>query len=72
MKTDQLKRALNYAGINQTQAARLLNISPQNFNNKLYRMSFNESDLKILAAACKAKYVSCFEFTDESGQTIRI
>lgn len=72
MNKNQLKRALAYGGITQTAAAAALGISPQNFYNKLQRMSFNESELATLAAAVNAQYVSCFEFTNESGEKIRI
>lgn len=71
MTKEQVKKSLAFAGITQAAAAAALNISPQNFNNKLRRMSFTDLELSTLAAACGAEYVSCFEFT-QAGQTIRI
>lgn len=71
MNKNQLKKALAFAGITQTAAAAALGISPQNFYNKLQRMSFTDGELAKLAAACGAEYVSCFEF-EQAGQKIRI
>ena len=64
MTKEQLKRALAYAGITQTQAAAILGLTKQNFNNKLQRMSFTDDQLQQLATAINARFISCFEFQD--------
>ena len=64
MTKDQLKRALAYGGITQKAAAAALGLSPQNFNNKLARMTFTTEQLKALAGIVQAEYISCFQFQD--------
>lgn len=65
MTKEQIKRALAYAGMTQAEGAQAIGISPQNFNNKLARMSFTAEQLEALAQAMGAEIVpASFDFGD--------
>ena len=54
--------------ISEAELARRLGLSPQNFNNKMARDDFKESDLAAIAAALDCQYVAYFEMNDTHEQ----
>ena len=62
--SEQIKILCVKKGISMAELARLSNISPQNFNQKLKRNSFNVDDLKKIAASINCKYVTSFIMPD--------
>lgn len=64
MEKDKIKRALAYAGINQTKAAEALGYSQANFAMKMKRETLTDQEKEKLAKTMGAKYKSYFEFKD--------
>ena len=64
MEKDKVKRALAYAGINQTKAAETLGYSQANFAMKIKRESLTDKEKEKLAKTMGAKYKCYFEFED--------
>lgn len=62
--SEQIKILCVKKGISMAELARLSNISPQNFNQKLKRNSFNVDDLKKIAASINCQYVTSFIMPD--------
>lgn len=60
----KIKMALAYKGIKEAELARLLETTPQNFNQAMKRDNFSQSNLEKIAGVLDAKYVSYFEFSD--------
>lgn len=60
----RIKAATAYKGKSQAALARALDTTPSNFNQKLKRGTFSESELHKIAAALDAVYVCAFEFAD--------
>ena len=44
----RIKAAAAYAGISQAELARRIKMTPSNFNQKLKRETFTESELKVI------------------------
>ena len=64
-KEQRIKAALAYSGISQAAIARLIGMTPSNFNQKLKRETFTESELLQIANAMGAKFKPCaFVFPD--------
>lgn len=64
----KINMALAYKGISQAALARLIDMSPSNFNQKLKRETFTVEELEQIAAALGATYSFAFKFPD--GTTI--
>lgn len=64
MEKDKIKRALAYAGINQTKAAEALGYSQANFAMKMKRESLTDQEKEKLAETMGATYKCYFEFED--------
>ena len=60
----KIKAALAIAGISQSELARRLNTSPQNFNTKLKRNTLTFEDMQHIAEALGASWAAFFEFPD--------
>jgi len=56
--------ALGYKGRSQAVLARAIGMSPSNFNQKLKRETFTNSELERIAVALGATYKYGFEFPD--------
>lgn len=65
----RIKAAAAYAGISQAELARRIKMTPSNFNQKLKRETFTESELKVIAAAPGAEFVP-FSFSFKDGTKI--
>ncbi len=69
MTTEQkIKMALSYAGISQAELARRINITPQNFNQKLKNNRMTTEDMVLIAQAIGCIWHAEFQFPD--GTTI--
>ena len=65
MNTEQkIRAALAIAGISQSELARRLGDTPQNFNQKIKRNTLTYEDMSKIAAAIGAEWVAVFEFPD--------
>ena len=64
--SDKVKAALSLRGKQNTEAAAILGITPQAFNNKLNRNSFFMADIIKLAEGLNLDIA----FTDKDGQRI--
>lgn len=65
MNTEQkIKAALAIAGISQSELARRLGETPQNFNTKIKRNTLKPDDMAKIAEAIGAEWVAVFEFPD--------
>lgn len=64
MEKDKIKRALAYAGINQTKAAEVLGYSQANFSMKMKRETLTDQEKEKLAKTMGATYKCYFEFED--------
>ena len=53
-----------YKGISQAGLARLIDMTPSNFNQKIKRETFTVEELENIAKAVGAKYSFGFEFPD--------
>jgi DNA-binding transcriptional regulator YdaS (Cro superfamily) len=56
--------AIAYAGLNQSKVAKLMGVSPANFNSKIKRETLKLSDLHDVATAIGAQYICKFVFDD--------
>ena len=56
--------AMAFKNVSQAKIAELIGTSPQNFNKKLKRQTFNPEELEKIAEALGAKYLYFFEFED--------
>lgn len=65
MFAEKIRIALVKRGnISEAELARRLGLSPQNFNNKMKRDDFKESDLAAIAAALNCTYYAGFTMND--------
>lgn len=70
MFAEKIRIALVKRGnISEAELARRLGLSPQNFNNKMKRDDFKESDLAAIAAALNCTYHAGFTLND-TGEEI--
>lgn len=60
----KVNMALAYKGISQAELARIVEMSPANFNKRLKIGKFSQEELEKIAEALGAKYVFGFEFPD--------
>lgn len=60
----KIKMALSYAGISQSELARKIGTTPQNFNQKLKRNSLTKEELEQIAVALGGSWRAEFVFTD--------
>lgn len=60
----KINMAIAYKGISQAALARLINMTPSNFNQKIKRQTFSQEEMEQIAAALGAVYISAFEFPD--------
>ena len=60
----KIKMALGYKNISQAALARLIGMTPSNFNQKLKRDTFTTEELNAIAEALGGKYNFYFEFPD--------
>ena len=61
----KIKTAAAYKGLSQAKLAALVEMSASNFNQKLKRATFTESELDKIAKALNAQYIPFyFEFPD--------
>lgn len=60
----KINMAVAYKGISQAALARLIGMTPSNFNQKLKRETFSMEELERIAAALGAVYTAVFEFPD--------
>lgn len=56
--------AIAYKGISQATLARAVNMTPQNFNNKIKRETFTLEELEQIAEALGGEYFFGFSFPD--------
>lgn len=64
MNSEDIKKSLVYAGMTQAELSRRIGSTPVNFQGKLKRDNFRESELDSIAKVLGAKHVSYFEFPD--------
>lgn len=60
----KINAAAAYAGISQAEVARRIRTSPQQFNKRMKRAAFTDTELSKIAAAMGAEYESYFVFPD--------
>ncbi|MBC3887242.1 helix-turn-helix domain-containing protein [Acetobacterium paludosum] len=60
----KIKMALGYKDISQAALARLIGMTPSNFNQKLKRDTFATEELNAIAGALGGTYTFFFEFPD--------
>lgn len=60
----KIRMALAYKKISQSSLARMIGLSPSNFNQRLKRESFSIGELEQIAKALEAKFNFEFEFED--------
>lgn len=60
----KIKMALSYAGISQSELARKIGTTPQNFNQKLKRNSLTKEEMEQIAQALGGSWRAEFEFPD--------
>ncbi len=61
----KIKTAVAYKNTSQTELAKLIGMTPSNFNQKLKRATFTDNELKAIANTLGATYIPfCFEFPD--------
>lgn len=60
----KINMALSYKGLSQSELARQLNTSPQNFNKKIKRNSLTKEELEAIASVLGATWHVEFEFPD--------
>ena len=60
----KIKMALGYKAISQAALARLIGMTPSNFNQKLKRDTFTTEELNAIAEALGGEYSFFFEFPD--------
>lgn len=60
----KIKMALGYANISQSELARRLGYTPQNFNQKIKRNTLTFEDMAKIADVLGAEWVAEFRFED--------
>ncbi len=60
----KIKMALSYAGISQSELARKIGTTPQNFSQKLKRNSFTKEEMEQIAAVIGGSWRAEFVFSD--------
>lgn len=60
----KIKMALSYAGISQSELARRIGTTPQNFNQKLKRNSLTKEEMEQIAAVLGGSWRAEFVFAD--------
>lgn len=60
----KIKMALGYANISQSELARRLGYTPQNFNQKIKRNTLTFEDMAKIADVLGAEWVAEFHFKD--------
>lgn len=60
----KIRMALAYKNMSEAELARLLDTTPQAFNQKVKRDKFSTEDLSKIAKVLGAEYSFCFEFPD--------
>ena len=60
----KINMAIAYKGISQAELARLIGMTPQNFNKKAKRETFTRDELELIAHSLGAVYTAVFEFAD--------
>lgn len=60
----KINMAIAYKGISQAELARLIDMTPSNFNQKIKRETFTVDELERMAKAIDAVYSFGFEFSD--------
>ena len=60
----RIKAAAAYRGTSQSKIATAIGMTASNFNQKLKRGTFTESELQDIAQQLGAVYVCAFEFND--------
>lgn len=60
----KINMALSYKGISQSELARLIGTSPQNFNRKVKRNTLTKEELEQIAEILGGKWKAEFEFPD--------
>ena len=60
----KINMAIAYKGISQSELARNIGTTPQNFNQKMKRCTFSTEELERIASAMGATYTFGFEFED--------
>lgn len=60
----KIKMALSYTGISQSELARKLGTTPQNFNQKLKRNSLTKEEMEQIAKALGGSWRAEFVFGD--------
>lgn len=60
----KINMAIAYKGISQAALARLIGMTPSNFNQKVKRDTFSTSELEKIAEALGAIYETAFKFPD--------
>ena len=64
----KIKMALSYTGISQSELARRIGTTPQNFNQKLKRNSLTNEEMEQIATVLGGSWRAEFVFAD--GTTI--
>ena len=60
----KIKMALSYAGISQSELARKIGTTPQNFNQKLKRNSLTKEEMEQIATVLGGSWRAEFVFSD--------
>lgn len=60
----KIKMALSYTGISQSELARKIGTTPQNFNQKLKRNSLTKEEMEQIAAVLGGSWRAEFVFPD--------
>ncbi len=60
----KIKMALSFAGISQSELARKINTTPQNFSQKLKRNTFTKEEMEQIAEAVGGSWRAEFVFPD--------
>ena len=60
----RINMAAAYKGISQAALARMVDMTPSNFNQKTKRGTFTQEELERIANALEAKFCIYFEFAD--------
>jgi len=60
----KIKVLAAYKSITQAEIARLIGMTPQNFNKKVKRGTFSAEELTAMAEALGVVYISAFELPD--------
>ena len=60
----KIKMALSYAGISQSELARQIGTTPQNFNQKLKRNSLTKEEMEKIASVLGGSWRAEFVFAD--------